>query len=245
MSFNSKYTGAQVEAWLDNIKNYSANDILTKLKTVDGSDSGLDADLLDGKHNGELTAQYFSRGKILTSSDTINTLMSGVYCYIHGNNPTGSVGDNTILLSFRNDGRTDMFQLANSANEHLLYYRSAANIGNSYENWSNWRTFAFTDSNVASATKATQDNEGRAISSTYFRYRGELYGSALSQTACGFWTTYAFSQDLPSAALTKYGILVVFAASSTFKSALWLNSSGELYMYTVVDSAKTGWIKVK
>lgn len=54
MSFNSKYTGAQVEAWLDNIKNYSANDILKKLKTVDGSNSGLDADLLDGKQPSEL-----------------------------------------------------------------------------------------------------------------------------------------------------------------------------------------------
>lgn len=54
MSFNSKYTGAQVEAWLDNIKNYSANDILEKLKTVDGSNSGLDADLLDGKQPSEL-----------------------------------------------------------------------------------------------------------------------------------------------------------------------------------------------
>lgn len=54
MGFNSKYTGAQVEAWLDNIKNYSANDILEKLKTVDGSNSGLDADLLDGKQPSEL-----------------------------------------------------------------------------------------------------------------------------------------------------------------------------------------------
>lgn len=54
MGFSSKYTGAQVEAWLDNIKNYSANDILEKLKTVDGSNSGLDADLLDGKQPGEL-----------------------------------------------------------------------------------------------------------------------------------------------------------------------------------------------
>ena len=30
---------------------YTASDVLTKLKTVDGSGSGLDADLLDGKHS--------------------------------------------------------------------------------------------------------------------------------------------------------------------------------------------------
>ena len=54
MSFNSKYTGAQVEEILDNTKSYSANDILTKLKTIDGEGSGLDADLLDGKQPSEL-----------------------------------------------------------------------------------------------------------------------------------------------------------------------------------------------
>lgn len=138
----------------------------------DGSGSTLDADLLDGQHNGDLTAQYFSVGKILTSSDTINKLMSGVYCYINGNNPVGSIGSNAILLSFRNDGRTDMFQLANSANEHTLYYRSAANIGNSYENWSSWKTIAFTDSNVASATYSPNTSKLYSTDNIY------SYGSA-------------------------------------------------------------------
>ena len=119
----------------------------------DGSGSGLDADLLDGKHNGELTAQYFSQGKLLTNADTINTLMSGVYCYINGNNPTGAIDNNAILLSFRSYARNDMFQIANSSNTKKLYYRGASNIGNSYEAWSDWKEIAFTDSNVASATK--------------------------------------------------------------------------------------------
>lgn len=113
----------------------------------------LNADLLDGKHDGEVTAQYFSPGKLLTSSDTINKLMSGIYCYINGDNPTGSVDDNVILLSFRNTGRTDMIQFVGAANTTNLYYRRAANIGNQYENWTSWKTIAFTDSNVASATK--------------------------------------------------------------------------------------------
>lgn len=41
---------------------YTANDVLTKLKTVDGATSGLDADLLDGMHAG--------------SSNTANTVVS-------------------------------------------------------------------------------------------------------------------------------------------------------------------------
>ena len=116
----------------------------------------LNADLLDGKHDGEVTAQYFSPGKLLTSSDTINKLMSGVYCYINGHNPTGSVDDNVILLAFRDTARTDMFQLASSANSKYLYYRCASNIGNSYEVWSGWKTIAFTDSNIT-GNAATAD----------------------------------------------------------------------------------------
>lgn len=71
MSFNSKYTGAQVEAWLDNIKNYSANDILEKLKTVDGSSSGLDADLLDGKHLSDILASNVASATKLATPKTI------------------------------------------------------------------------------------------------------------------------------------------------------------------------------
>lgn len=38
---------------------YTANDVLTKIKTVDGSGSGLDADLLDGKHASDFSASGF------------------------------------------------------------------------------------------------------------------------------------------------------------------------------------------
>lgn len=39
---------------------YTAADVLTKIKTVDGSGSGLDADLLDGKHASEFSASCYS-----------------------------------------------------------------------------------------------------------------------------------------------------------------------------------------
>ena len=47
------WTAAKVLSELDTklpTTSYTANDVLTKLKTVDGSSSGLDADLLDGLH---------------------------------------------------------------------------------------------------------------------------------------------------------------------------------------------------
>jgi len=45
---------------------YTANDVLTKIKTVDGSGSGLDADLLDGHH-----ATYFA---IANTTPNINDI---------------------------------------------------------------------------------------------------------------------------------------------------------------------------
>ena len=129
------------------------------------------ADKLDGVHNGNLTAKYFAQGDILTSSDTINKLMSGIYCYINANNPTGSIDDNAILLSFRNSGRTDMIQFVGAANSEKLYYRRAANIGNQYENWTDWKTIAFIDSKVNSAGYA--DSAGTANSVAWGNVSGK------------------------------------------------------------------------
>ena len=129
------------------------------------------ADKLDGVHNGNLTAKYFAQGDILTSSDTINKLMSGIYCYINANNPTGSIDDNAILLAFRNSGRTDMIQFVGAANSEKLYYRRAANIGNQYENWTSWKTIAFIDSKVNNAGYA--DSAGTANSVAWSNVSGK------------------------------------------------------------------------
>ena len=42
----------------EGIDGYTANDVLTKIKTVDGSGSGLDADLLDGMQTGQSGVSY-------------------------------------------------------------------------------------------------------------------------------------------------------------------------------------------
>ena len=152
----------------------------------DGSGSGLDADLLDGKHDGDLTAQYFSQGKILTEADTINKLMSGVYCYINGHNPTGSIGDNVVLLAFSSKNRNDMLQMASDSNGKTLYYRGASNIGNSYEAWSDWKEIAFTDSNVASATKL---QTARTIWGQSFDGTGNVSGDISNTSTIAFDTS--------------------------------------------------------
>ena len=60
---------------------YTAADILTKIKTVDGSSSGLDADLLDGQHG-----SYYNNGDNIVwgTTNTIGKFYTGT------TNPTGS-----------------------------------------------------------------------------------------------------------------------------------------------------------
>lgn len=113
------------------------------------------ADTLDGKHNGEITAQYFSAGAMLTHNDTINRILSGVYSYINADNPAGSIGDNCILIAFRNRDRADNLQIVGTANDRTLYYRIAGNIGNQYENWTAWREFIHSDNYTQYAPSLT------------------------------------------------------------------------------------------
>jgi hypothetical protein len=70
------------------VASYTSTDILTKLKTVDGSGSGLDADLLDGYHWDEIPTKFqagvYSRSAVIeqyindaiTNGDTIEGLSS-------------------------------------------------------------------------------------------------------------------------------------------------------------------------
>lgn len=207
MSFNSKYTGAQVEVWLDNIKSYSANDILAKLKTVDGENSGLDADTLDGYH----------------AIDFTKTIISSVDNFL---NFTNKARFQTAWVS----GQGDFCSLViptwsanNSDNWYLSELRFDNALSPKYRTshngtvTSDWRYFAFTDSNVASATKASQDEEGSNIVATYvkktvlesfqyFQYRGAC-NNINAQTLPGM---YDYADTSNAIAGTNYGILLCF-----------------------------------
>ena len=173
---------------------YTAADILSKLKTVDGSGSGLDADLLDGTHkSGLLTALSSSSatnlsltvgGTTKTIADLyatqavnadmldglhVNTISSnegimrswkrGAYTTVNqyfgnGNvvvidpNPTD---DSTLWAN------TTIFSLGDMAiRNHQLAFGYATDIikyRRNNDGWNAWKTIAFTDSNVSSATR--------------------------------------------------------------------------------------------
>ena len=121
----------------------------------DGSGSGLDADLLDGKHNGELTALYVTSQNVTT--DNFST-----YLNTYGNqglsvltNVSGSdVGDIPSISAVLNIGgtatRLGRFIFMRNDNSDGLWWQSA---NSAYNAWGTKRKVAFVDSNVASATK--------------------------------------------------------------------------------------------
>ena len=118
----------------------------------DGSGSGLDADTLDGVHNGSVTAAILaSRGRetaITGKPDVYGMQMFEVYMngypcgYGNGLRFKGATsnGCGELLLGWSG---------SNNGIEHI-YYRNNRDMA---ETWSEWRTLAFTTDNVASATK--------------------------------------------------------------------------------------------
>lgn len=169
MGYNSKYTGAQVEEILDNTKIYSANDIMTKLQTIDGEGSGLDADLLDGVQESGFCRHI--DGVPITSHRGIGYGYEGQGWISSG--PALSVGYS---------GDNYLMQLQAPADYTALHFRNRMN-----GTWGSWKQIAFTDSNVESATKL---QTARIIWGQSFDGTGNVSGALSDVTGITFKNDY-------------------------------------------------------
>lgn len=103
----------------------------------DGSGSGLDADLLDGVQNGEVTAKYLNP---ITEARNLNNLTkNGIYYYSSSSTNVPTTWGNLLQLSNKPNpvaGTYDHWitQLAFGTNGKM-YYRNATNT----TDWSNWK----------------------------------------------------------------------------------------------------------
>lgn len=117
----------------------------------DGSGSGLNADLLDGVHNGALTAKYLNLGAFADDWNAVPHF-NGIYSLGVTNSPGSTYG---VMLQWSNQDNptpgTDQHWITQltSATSNRLFYRTRINTGA----WSGWSALAFTSDNVASATK--------------------------------------------------------------------------------------------
>ena len=213
---------------------YTAADILAKLKTVDGSGSGLDADLLDG-----LSSGIFFRGECQwIANNTDCTKLDGLGAYL---NATGNGSGNSnfpdtygVLLNFPYIPGSSNYRVqfhANSANPPVLKYRVYFD-----SNQAGWQTVARTTDNVASATKLATV---RTLWGQSFDGAGNVNGNIYldSQSHRIFFGTSGTTAYISAAG----GIFSLNRATNTSYAAGLLNvvlSSGNVGIGTTAPSYK-------
>lgn len=146
--------------------NYTAADVLAKLKTVDGKGSGLDADMLDGNDIDSVCKKVlrFRRVQDITATNTfdLNNLMEGIAYNYHTvgamvNAPGGFSYGQVLALSSSNSNLIvgqlawDVKHNDTEDTTRTLWWRTIQS--DTKNTTAKWHQIAFTDSNVASATK--------------------------------------------------------------------------------------------
>jgi hypothetical protein len=109
---------------------YTASDVLNKIKTVDGSGSGLDADMLDGIHSDVIVYGTNNTASTLVVGDANTQDKSGFYYYNTGSTNVPSLG-NLIHTSYTGAGYDA--QLLFWENQNRLSFRRQN--GTTWQNW--------------------------------------------------------------------------------------------------------------
>lgn len=84
-----------------NSSSYTASDVLTKIKTVDGAGSGLDADLLDGKTSTDFTSNNYVDGRF-TSNNYVDGRFTSNNYFQENNFPVGAGSDKVFYENDQN-----------------------------------------------------------------------------------------------------------------------------------------------
>lgn len=120
----------------------------------DGSGSGLDADTVDGVHNGDLTSSIWKANKLGSTADLNDYNGSNYYgkaFYVGGgeqttNKPSGIEAYGLLVLRSAEGHTTQLLSSTNTSRG--LYWRGGVN-----SNLGSWNKIAFISDNVASASK--------------------------------------------------------------------------------------------
>ena len=120
-----------------NVSDYTAADVLTKIKTVDGSGSGLDADTVDGIHATNIVE---SSNAITSNLDTFYDAQMFGWTTTTTGKPTDGYGQGIGIVSngkTHNNSNNWITQLGFGTSENSAYFRSKTNSGS----WGAWKTF--------------------------------------------------------------------------------------------------------
>lgn len=235
---------------------YTAADVLAKLKTVDGADSGLDADLLDGYHVSRFPLLNAVCG---SSYDLNNADRAGYYnVSMSTNRPSEAYGYGMMETIEVHTGVSDSEKCTlqvyypHQATSSYKYYGMAVRMRNGASNatnnvWGDWRYFVTKDGNVASATTASKlaTVSKTAWGQTYWTSGGVPTSISGDMTGVGS-ITMSGSINYNDYAVFRYSASVGDGGVPTGASLLGspslattLRSSGnDLYHWNAANSAK-------
>ena len=173
-TLKSKLDGIESSATADQ----TASEILTLIKTVDGSGSGLDADLWDGDQK----STYLNQGVLTTSSPTFNNLYVNAWLR---NNDSGEGLYNTANGQHWYSSSSQYWNMDNSGSSGgiifrdnhqstirgYVYYNNSNQIG-FLDSGGSWRLYVNTSSNVVSNNHfIPQSNNSYDLGTSSYRWR--------------------------------------------------------------------------
>lgn len=160
-----------------NVSDYTAADVLTKIKTVDGSGSGLDADTVDGVHASAIMQEFGS-----TTADLDTLTASGAY-RIQNSNANRPADWGQLLTVY--GGLDTIGQIYFDYSDGNIKTRAGnpSDVGGN-GSWSAWRT-VWTDENDGSGSGLDADTVDGIEASSFLRsdasdsFTGTLTGGVL------------------------------------------------------------------
>lgn len=177
----SPLTNTEVDSNFTNLNNdklessdYTAADVLTKIKTVDGAASGLDADLLDGQQGSyyldfdnftDLPDPTITLGGDLSGSVTLTNLASGTL--------TATIAANAVALGTDTTGNY-VATIADAGNSNITVANSGSETAAVTLDLTNSGVTANTYGSATAIPQITIDAKGRITSATTVSVSSDL-----------------------------------------------------------------------
>ena len=155
-----------------NVSDYTAADVLTKIKTVDGSGSGLDADTVDGVHASAIMQEFGS-----TTADLDTLTASGAY-RIQNSNANRPADWGQLLTVY--GGLDTIGQIYFDYSDGNIKTRAGnpSDVGGN-GSWSAWRT-VWTDENDGSGSGLDADTVDGIQASSFLQLSGGTMAGTLN-----------------------------------------------------------------